>query len=294
MAILLDVQNISKQYGNIHALKGVSVQVPKGSIFGILGPNGSGKTTLLSVVLDIVKASQGTYAWVQSKNEQEARLVTGSLLETPNFYPYLSAVENLQISAEIKKRGFTDIDNVLQKVNLYERRHSQFATFSLGMKQRLAIAGALLGNPQVLVLDEPTNGLDPVGISEIRNLIQQLHQEGITILLASHMLDEVEKICTHVAILKQGTLLQIGSVQDVLSDEDWIEVASENMEALANVLATHPFLKKIKKEKYIFVTFEPSVSAEELNKYCYENQIVLNYLQKRKRSLESKFIEITQ
>jgi len=294
MGSVLKINLIEKSYGTVKALKGVSFEVPKGCVFGVLGPNGSGKTTLLGILLDVLKADNGDYHWENYSSATDARKHIGSLLETPNFYHYLSAYDNLEITANIKGRGLNDIDNVLKKVNLYERRHSKFNTFSLGMKQRLAIAGALLGSPDILVLDEPTNGLDPVGISEIRELIKQLSTEGITIIMASHLLDEVEKVCTDVAILKLGNLLTSGPVMDVLNDEDWIELNSSNNEALANLLKKHPQAKNIKVDRMIQVSFAKNFSTEDINQYCFENGIVLNHLQKRKRSLESKFMEMTK
>ncbi|HOZ51936.1 MAG TPA: ATP-binding cassette domain-containing protein [Chitinophagaceae bacterium] len=294
MGSVLKINLIEKSYGTVKALKGVSFEVPKGCVFGVLGPNGSGKTTLLGILLDVLKADNGDYHWENYSSATDARKHIGSLLETPNFYHYLSAYDNLEITANIKGRGLNDIDNVLKKVNLYERRHSKFNTFSLGMKQRLAIAGALLGSPDILVLDEPTNGLDPVGISEIRELIKQLSTEGITIIMASHLLDEVEKVCTDVAILKLGNLLTSGPVMDVLNDEDWIELNSSNNEALASLLKKHPQVKNIKVDRMIQVSFAKNFSTEDINQYCFENGIVLNHLQKRKRSLESKFMEMTK
>ena len=294
METVLQINSIEKSYGPVKALKGVSLSVPKGCVFGVLGPNGSGKTTMLGILLDVLKADAGTYHWNTYPTATEARKKIGSLLETPNFYHYMTAYDNLEITAHIKERGFDDIENVLKKVNLFERRHTKFSTFSLGMKQRLAIAGALLGNPDILVLDEPTNGLDPVGISEIRELIKQLSKDGITIIMASHLLDEVEKVCTDVAILKQGTLLSSGSVLDVLNDEDWIEIGSTDNVRLASVLRGHTGLKNIKVEHHVQVSFGNDMTTEDLNRYCFENGIVLNHIQKRKRSLESKFMEMTK
>ena len=216
MSSVLTLNSIAKNYGPIQALKGVSFEIPEGSIFGILGPNGSGKTTLLSIILDVLKANTGNFLWFGKPGSPQMRKQIGSLLETPNFYHYLSALENLKITQSISGRGnANDIDAVLKKVKLFERRKSRFSSFSLGMKQRLAIAAALLGSPKVLVLDEPTNGLDPVGIAEIRELIVELKNAGHTIIMASHLLDEVEKVCTHVAILKTGTLITTGNVEEV-------------------------------------------------------------------------------
>jgi ABC-2 type transport system ATP-binding protein len=177
---ILTISDLKKSYGRVQALKGVSFEVPEGAVFGILGPNGSGKTTLLSIILDVLNADSGTYSWFGKPASPELRKHIGSLLETPNFYHYLSAVNNLKVTNSISGRGdAAGIDTVLQKVKLYERRNSRFNTYSLGMKQRLAIAAALLGDPKILVLDEPTNGLDPVGIMEIRELIIELSKKVI-------------------------------------------------------------------------------------------------------------------
>jgi ABC-2 type transport system ATP-binding protein len=294
MSTVLTIQNIKKNYGPIQALKGIELNVPKSSVYGILGPNGSGKTTLLGILLDVLKADQGEYQWNEFNTAQQARQQIGSLLETPNFYHYMTAEDNLNIAAQIKQRGFDDVDRVLKQVNLYERRHSKFSTFSLGMKQRLAIASALLGKPSILVLDEPTNGLDPVGIAEIRELIIQLSHEGMTIIIASHMLDEIEKVCTHVAILKLGNLIIEGSVGEVLNDEDTIEINASNREKLIDVLKKFDGIKSMKLEKNIQLTLHPNQNIEQLNQYCFEHGIILNHIIQRKRSLESKFIEITQ
>ena len=244
---VLTLNGISKYYGGICALNNVSFSVPEGSVFGILGPNGSGKTTMLGIVMDILKPSSGNFTFFDKQPSAETRKQVGTLLETPNFYHYLSGERNLRISAEIKGKGIEQIDNVLHKVNLHHRKESKFSTYSLGMKQRLAIAAALLGDPSVLVFDEPTNGLDPVGIAEIRELIKRLADEGKTIIMASHMLDEVEKVCTHVGILKTGNLLAAGKVDEVLVNEDIVEIGSTNMTGLINLVKTLNGFSNVKK-----------------------------------------------
>jgi len=298
MAAVLSVQNLTKFYGSIQALKEVSFDVAKGSVFGILGPNGSGKTTLLGIVMDVLKPTSGTYRFFGQESNAGIRKDIGTLLETPNFYHYLSGERNLRIAAEIKQRGQDQIDDVLKKVNLYQRRHSKFSTYSLGMKQRLAIASALLGNPDVLVFDEPTNGLDPVGIAEIRELIKQLAAEGKTIIMASHILDEVEKVCTHVAIIQKGDLKTVGTVSEVLSKNAdatiSIEIGADNNEQLLVVAKQLPGVVRAHVEEgCVKLVCEPSLTAKELNRLCFENGIVLNRLVQQRKSLETTFLEIT-
>lgn len=293
---ILTISDLKKTYGKIQALKGVSFQIPEGSVFGILGPNGSGKTTLLSIILDVLNADSGTYNWFGEPASPALRKRIGSLLETPNFYHYLSAERNLNITNSISGRGDKNgIDAVLQKVKLYERRKSKFSSFSLGMKQRLAIAAALLGDPAILVLDEPTNGLDPVGIMEIRELIIELSKKGHTIIMASHLLDEVEKVCTHVAILKTGTLVTSGEVHDVLVDEDIVEVAAADNTKLITILNAFPGKTNvINKEQTVLVHFpKGTAKPEEVNQYCFNNGIVLQQITIKKKRLEEKFFELT-
>lgn len=296
MQPVLSLNGITKSYGPIKALKGVSFEVPAGAVFGILGPNGSGKTTMLSIILDILKSDSGSFAWFGQPGSPETRKQIGSLLETPNFYHYLSAVDNLNITHAISGRGDSaDIDRVLEIVKLTERKRSKFNAYSLGMKQRLAIAAALLGDPQVLVFDEPTNGLDPVGIAEIRELIKELARRGKTIIMASHLLDEVEKVCTHVAILKRGTLITAGHVDEVLAHEDIVEVSSKEPERLYTMLKDFPGHTHIRQEGKMVEMFLPTGTAklEDVNLFCFEKGITLNLLTVKKKSLEAKFFELT-
>jgi len=292
---ILELNNITKHYKTVTALNNVSFTVPEGSVFGILGPNGSGKTTLLGIILDILKPSAGSFTLMGKPANAEVRKQIGTLLETPNFYHYLSGEKNLRIAAQIKGKGFNEIDNVLQKVNLYQRKQSKFNTYSLGMKQRLAIASCLLGDPQILIFDEPTNGLDPNGIAEIRELILKLAAEGKTIIMASHLLDEVEKVCTHVAIIKNGDLLTAGSVKEVLVTDEIIEVASDNLVALENVLNKMGGFTSLKKQNSMLQLFfsNGNANAAAINQYCFQNNIALNHLQSKKKSLETKFLELT-
>lgn len=297
MSVVLSIKNISKSYGPVRALNGVTFDVPQGSVFGILGPNGSGKTTLLGIVMDVLRANAGEFLWFgQPGGSPQQRKKIGSLLETPNFYSYLSGTDNLKITQAISGRGTKkEIDEVLKKVNLYDRRWSSFKSFSLGMKQRLAIGAALLGSPKVLVLDEPTNGLDPVGISEIRKLIIELKGQGHTIIMASHLLDEVEKVCTHAAILKTGHLITTGNVEEIMMDEDVVELSAADITVLSAVL------KQLGKEVVIdektntvqIIFPKGEARMEEINRHCFTNGVVLTQLVLRKKKLEARFFELT-
>lgn len=299
---ILTVDNLSKNYGSIKALDGVSFAVPQGSVFGILGPNGSGKTTLLGIVMNVLNATSGSFAWnKQQASDAQIRKQIGTLLETPNFYHYLSAEDNLKIAAKIKGRGLDDISDVLKTVNLYERKDSKFNTYSLGMKQRLAIASTLLGNPDVLVFDEPANGLDPAGIAEIRELIKSLSKKGKTIIMASHILDEVEKVCTHVAIIQRGVLKAVGSVEEILattsvnlSSNTMVQISATDLVLLQSVLKKLTGVISMQQvNDELQLTCDKNINGTEINKFCFDNGIVLNKLNVKRTSLETKFLEIT-
>lgn len=300
MNSVLAVNNLSKNYGVVRALDKVSFEVPRGSVFGILGPNGSGKTTLLGIIMDVLKANEGSFLWFGQPGSAEQRRNIGTLLETPNFYHYLSGQKNLEISAAIKEKGKEDIPKVLEIVNLTQRKDSKFNTYSLGMKQRLAIAATLLGDPDILVFDEPTNGLDPAGIAEIRQLIKDLSHKGKTIIMASHILDEVEKVCTHVAILQKGVLKTSGTVSEVLSGSSssvstvQIEIAANDMAALEATIRQMPGVEHVITEtNNLAVEISETISPATLNKYLFEKGIVLSQLNLKKTTLEKRFLEIT-
>ncbi len=293
METVLSINNLSKRYGKIQAVKDLSAEIKRGQVFGILGPNGSGKSTTLSITLDLVRADEGSYSWFGEAPSKECRKRIGSVIETPNFFPYLSPVRNLQIVADIKDLGYSDIDRVLELTGLHERRNSKFKTFSFGMRQRLAVASALLGNPEVLILDEPTNGLDPQGIAQIRELILLVASQGTTIIIASHLLDEVQKICSHVAVLSKGKKLFDGKVSEVLAVSDSFELASSDMENLLAAIQNHPeFESYIHRENNFLVYFKGEVLPGELNQFLFSKGITLTHLSERKRSLEQHFLEL--
>lgn len=293
MEQILTISKLNKKYGKIHAVNDLSLEITKGSVYGILGPNGSGKTTTLGIILSVINANSGSFLWFNEPNSKSNRKRIGAILEQPIFYPYLTAEKNLQIFANIKNTPYTDIERVLKIVELYERKGSKFRTFSYGMKQRLAIAAALLGNPEVLIFDEPTNGLDPRGIAEIRELIIKIAQQGITIILASHLLDEVQKVCSHVAVLKEGVVLFAGKVSDVLNIADTIEVSSNNIELLTLALKENNQIIDINSEhELIVVKLKDGFTSYDLNNYLIGKGIVLTHLTMRKKSLENQFLEL--
>ncbi|WP_369753445.1 ABC transporter ATP-binding protein [Flavobacterium sp. WC2409] len=295
METILSIKNLNKRYGSLQALKDVSFEIKKGHVYGILGPNGSGKSTTLGIVLNVVNKTSGEYFWFDGKMEtHEALKKVGAIIERPNFYPYMTAEENLKLVCKIKNINYTKIQEKLELVGLDERKNSKFSTFSLGMKQRLAIASALLNDPEILILDEPTNGLDPQGIHQIRDIIKQIAAQGTTILLASHLLDEVEKVCTHVLVLRKGTVLYSGSVDGMTANEGFFELQADDNANLIAILKTHPAVESVKTEEgKVFVYLKNALEAAELNKFLFEKNICLSHLVKRKNSLEEQFLELT-
>ncbi len=292
---VLEINNILKTYGNIVAVNNLNLRVQEGDIFGLLGPNGSGKTTTLGIILGIIRMDQGNFTWFDGKYGKKARLKIGTLLETPNFYPYMNADQNLEVVAHIKGVKNPVFDDLLALVNLKHRRKSPFRTYSLGMKQRLAIASAMVGDPEVLIFDEPTNGLDPQGIAEVRETIREIANKGKTIIMASHILDEVEKICSHVAIIKNGNLLANGRMDAIINNEVKIEIASAQNVDLHTLLENLPWVKNIADLNGQFeVILEAGKSASDLNVEAFEKGIVLHHLISKKRSLETEFLEITK
>jgi ABC-2 type transport system ATP-binding protein len=294
---ILSINNLNKIYNKyVHAVNNVSLEIHKGNVYGILGPNGSGKSTTLGIVLNVVNKTSGEYSWFGGKVEtHEALKKVGAIIERPNFYPYMTAKQNLELVCKIKNINYSKVQEKLALVGLVERENSKFNTFSLGMKQRLAIASALLNDPEILILDEPTNGLDPQGIHQIRDIIKLIASQGTTILLASHLLDEVEKVCSHVLVLQKGKILYSGTVDGMTSNEGYFELESDNNETLKTVLGSHPAIEKVVTEDgKVLVYLKSPLAAADLNKYLFENNIFLNHLVKRKTSLEEQFLELTK
>ena len=290
---ILNINNLSKRYGPIQAVDALNIDVPRGSVFGILGPNGSGKTTTLAMILGVIKADNGTFNWFSKNLNFETKQKIGAILETPNFYPYMSAIDNLKVVAKVKELKNPDIDGVLKTVNLHSRSGSKFKTYSLGMKQRLAIASALLCKPEVLVLDEPTNGLDPQGIAEIRALIHQIASQGITVIIASHLLDEVEKVCTHTAVLRFGKLLFSGTVEELTGNEGVIEIGTDDLATTRLFLENLDEVDHIKEENgLLLVLLDKEISPSAINQKLTEKGIYAHHLVFRKNSLEKQFLNL--
>ena len=295
METILKINQLTKKFGYLTAVSDLSFTINKGNVYGILGPNGSGKSTTLGIVLNVVNKTSGDFSWFDgSTTTHDALKKVGAIIERPNFYPYMSAYQNLKLVCKIKGVDFSKIDEKLELVGLLDRKDSKFQTFSLGMKQRLAIASALLNDPEILILDEPTNGLDPQGIHQIRTLIKLIASQGTTILLASHLLDEVEKVCSHVVVLRKGVKLYSGRVDEMISSHGFFELKSQQQEKLMTFLESHPNFSSVKTENDLITAFlsEP-MDASEFNQLLFDNGIVLSHLVKRKESLEEQFLKLT-
>ncbi len=292
---ILEINQLDKSFGTVHAVNNLSFSINRGEVFGILGPNGSGKTTTLAMVLGIIRPDSGTYGWFGEPDKPSLHRDIGALIETPNFYPYLNLVRNLSLVCKIKDIEPSEIDRVLKIVSLYDRRYSKFQTLSYGMKQRLVLASVLLGNPQVLVLDEPANGLDPEGIAEVREIIRKEADKGKTIIMASHILDEVEKVCTHVAILKNGKLLAAGKVGELLKGQKLLIIASPDTQKLKAFLDNHSptFPYTIANDSFM-IELNNDINLTSLSRELLESGIVVSKMEEKKQSLEDQFLKLVK
>lgn len=296
MKTILTLNNLDKKFGRVHAVNNLSFEIKKGNVYGILGPNGSGKSTTLGIILNVVNKTSGEFSWFDGNlSTHQALKKVGAIIERPNFYPYMSAIQNLSLICKIKDISTDNINEKLKTVNLFERRNSKFRTFSLGMKQRLAIASALLNNPEILILDEPTNGLDPQGIHEIREIILKIAKNGTTILLASHLLDEVEKVCSHVIVIREGVKLYSGRVDEMTNSHGFFELNTEEPKnKLISILNNNSNIGTVKEEGNLIIAYlKEEMEAHEINKYLFNNGITVSHLVKRKPSLEQQFLDLT-
>jgi len=293
---ILTIENLTKKFGKLTAVDNLSFSIEKGNVYGILGPNGSGKSTTLGIVLNVVNKTSGNFSWFGGDvSTHNALKKVGAIIERPNFYPYMTAKQNLELVCKIKGVATTQVQKTLDTVGLLDRQDDTFKGFSLGMKQRLAIASALLNTPEILILDEPTNGLDPQGIHQIRGIIQKIAKQGTTILLASHLLDEVEKVCTHVVVLSKGKSLYVGRVEQMNASFGFVTLQCSDMPGLKKVLEESTSFENIKQDAaYLVANLTQEMDAAKLNAFLFEKGITLSHLVQRKESLEEKFLALTQ
>lgn len=280
------------------AVDEISFSVEPGQIFGFLGPNGSGKTTTIGMLLGIITPTGGNFRLFGGGSAREihaARQRIGATLEYPNFYPYMSGLDNLRIAAEVKRVSRADVDRVIDIVGLADRRKQRFKAYSLGMKQRLALAATMLGDPELIILDEPANGLDPEGMREIRHIIRHLGDMGKTIFLSSHLLSEVERTCTHVAIIQHGEIVHQSSVEEITSGATAVGLRSEDFDELAKVLEGYPGSTgeplRITEDRIIIELAADDLAA--LNRWLAGQGIHVSHLAREHRSLEDAFLEVT-
>lgn len=295
MESILTINNLTKKFGYLTAVKDLSFTINKGNVYGILGPNGSGKSTTLGIVLNVVNKTHGDFHWFDGNTStHDALKKVGAIIERPNFYPYMTAEQNLRLVCKIKDVNQSKIVEKLEIVGLLDRKDHKFKTYSLGMKQRLAIASALLNDPEILILDEPTNGLDPQGIHQIRAIIKDIASQGTTILLASHLLDEVEKVCSHVVVLRKGEKLYSGRVDEMISSHGFFELKADKNDELIQLLENDTHFGNIKIEGDLITAFlNQPMDSPSFNKLMFDKGIVLSHLVKRKESLEEQFLQLT-
>jgi ABC-2 type transport system ATP-binding protein len=292
LEIVLTTSDLTKHFGRIKAVNQINLEVRRGQVFGMLGPNGSGKTTTLGMLMGVINPTAGSFSWFGEPPTHEVRKKIGAVLEHPIFYPYLTGQENLELNALIKECPAENIPGILELVELADRRNDKYKTYSLGMKQRLAIASALLNDPTVLILDEPTNGLDPMGIADIRELIRKIAAGGKTIILASHLLDEVQKVCTHFAVLKKGHLVHMGPIASVNEGTETIEVLADAAD-LNVILNSFPGTTSVTHENGSYqVTLREGFHSQDLNRFLFEQGVSASHLVTRQKSLEKQFLEI--
>jgi ABC-type multidrug transport system ATPase subunit len=290
--VVLSIQGLTKNFGKLCAVNQLNLEVKRGQVFGMLGPNGSGKTTTLGMLMGVTNPTSGSFTWFGEPATHHTRKKIGAVLEHPIFYPYLSGQKNLELNAMVKGADPNNISKVLDIVELSSRKEDKYRTYSLGMKQRLAIASALVSDPIILILDEPTNGLDPMGIAEIREIVKRIAADGKTIILASHLLDEVQKVCTHFAVLRKGKLMHSGPVDDVGKGEETVEVMAYH-DDLSVLLQEFVGSGAIKKENGFFqVMMKDGYHSQDLNKFLFEKGIVTSHLATKKKTLEKQFLEI--
>ncbi len=293
----VQTEHLTKQFKQRIAVDAVSLEVHRGEIFGFLGPNGAGKTTTIAMLLGLIRPTRGRAIVLGHDIQQEpgaALRRVGAMIEAPAFYPYLSGWNNLRVLTRAAGLPDTRIDAVLEIVELQARAHDRFRTYSQGMKQRLAIAATLLAEPELIILDEPTNGLDPAGTVELRSLIRTLAEQGQTIFLCSHQLHEVEQVCRRVAILKQGRVLAQGSVAELLQQRRRVQVrVVASAPRALELLRTVPWIGAVEQQGDLLLVDVAGSRAPEVNALLTRHDIPVAEIRTRTESLEQFFLEIT-
>lgn len=295
---ILKVENISKHFGNLKAVDELSFEVAAGEVFGFLGQNGSGKSTTIRMLLSLIHPTSGTIELFGKSLQKERNQIleqVGAIIERPDLYPYLSAREHLQLFAKVRKQKINAnaIEDTLDKVGLLDRAKDKVQTFSLGMKQRLGIAIALVHNPQLIILDEPTNGLDPQGIADIRKLIQDLAKEGKTILVSSHLLAEIEQVATQILIIHKGKKVVAGSTQALLDPQmKIVQLKTLDDQLALQVLQISSFSQYLLKRKQGLFLKMPTQEISKLNASLIAAAVPIIGIE-AKNSLEDYFLHIT-
>ncbi|CAH1213340.1 MULTISPECIES: ABC transporter ATP-binding protein [unclassified Paenibacillus] len=294
---IVETRQLTKTYGGVERVHQVNLCVETGQIYGFLGPNGAGKTTTLKMLLGLIKPTEGTirvFGKDLSKHRPTILNQTGSLIESPSYYGHLTGLENMRVMQRLRNAPAKNIDKVLQIVRLENQKHKQADQYSLGMKQRLGIAMALLAFPKLLILDEPTNGLDPSGIGEIRELIKSLPgQYGITVLLSSHLLSEIEQIATSVGIISDGRLMYQGTMQELqASNRATIHFQTADPARAEKILLTQGYMPKTKEKQLVF-DYLRDEEVSRLNRILVEQEIAVTRIEEHKKSLEDIFLDLT-
>jgi ABC-2 type transport system ATP-binding protein len=296
-APVVEARGLVKHYGTTVAVAGVDLVVEKGSVFGVLGPNGSGKSTTVRLLLGLVRPDRGTiqlFGEPLSKRGADLLPRVGSVVETPSFVPYLSGRDNLRLMDRYTPRaGEAGVEQALRRVHLEDAAHRRFKTYSLGMKQRLGIAFAILRGPELIILDEPTNGLDPQGTREVRELIPQLAAEGRTIVLCSHLLHEVEQVCDRVAIFGAGRIVAEGRTADIIARRAELEVRIPEIDAAELALRESPWGQSLRREDGALYVSGPGSEGRSVNRFLVERGLFADVLRPVHQSLEEAFFELT-
>jgi ABC-type multidrug transport system ATPase subunit len=291
---IVETHSLTKRYGSgVLAVDSVDMSVRRGEVYGFLGPNGAGKTTTLRMLVGLIRPSSGTAVVAgRTPGDPSGLKRIGSLIESPGFYPYLSGRENLRVVADLGSVDHKRVDEVLDIVELSSRAHRKFGTYSTGMKQRLGVAAALLKDPELLILDEPTNGLDPQGMAEMRKLIKEIGRGDRTVLLSSHLLGEVEQICGRVGVISSGKLVSQSTVQDLIGEEG-VLVRAQPLEQAQQVLATRFGNDAISRQDgALHLKVKPEQSTE-INRQLVSAGIGVSELRPFERSLEEVFFQLT-